>query len=334
MRILIASNFSHDVGQTMKNTVILNAAKLDFDHKLDFSPLRQLTAVTSYETSREQDIIDRVRNQHVVITKELPIGTDLLKHFPPSIELICEAGTGFNNIDLNAARKQNITVCNVPGYSTQAVAQLAIACILNLSSSLSLQQIMIKQKIFSNFTEHLQVPHFEVQDKTIGLIGSGAIAYQTAVVAHALGMRILVHSRTPKTWTAVKAKFVSLEQLLADSDFVSIHCPLTTETKHLISKDRLRLMKSSAYIVNTARGPIIQENDLIEALQNKLIAGAALDVQDPEPPERNNPLFTMDNVLLTPHIGWKTLESRQRLIGLLAENISAFYKGSPIHVVS
>lgn len=318
----------------MKNTVVLNAGKLDFDHKLDFSPLSKITALSIFESSNPQEIIERVQNQQVVITKELPVGKDLLAQFPPSVEMICEAGTGFNNIDLATAREKNITVCNVPGYSTHAVAQLAIALMLNLSSSLSLQQTMIKQNDYRNFSEHLQVPHFELQGKTLGLIGSGAIARQTATIAHALGMKIIVNSRTAKNWNQLNASFVSLDTLLAGSDFVSIHCPLTTETRHLINKDRLSVMKPTAFIINTARGPIINEADLIEALRNQKLAGAALDVQDPEPPELDNPLFKMDNVLLTPHIGWKTLESRQRLINLMADNIAAYLAGKPINVVS
>jgi glycerate dehydrogenase len=317
----------------MINAVVLNAGKLDFDRKLDFSPLNQLTVLTRHETSNGQEIIERIQNQAIVITKELPIGRDLILQFPPSVKLICEAGTGYNNIDIAAAREKKITVCNVPGYSTEAVAQLAVACMLNFSSSLSLQKTMLKQKDFSNFTKYLQVPHFELKNKTLGLIGAGAISYQTAIVAHALGMNILVYSRTAKLWDTLHAKFVSLEELLPSCDFVSIHCPLTPQTRHLMNKQRFQQMKRSAYIINTARGPIINEADLIDALQKKWLAGAALDVQDPEPPALDNPLFEMDNVLLTPHIGWQTLESRQRLIGLLAGNIGAYNQGNPINIV-
>jgi len=318
----------------MKNTVFLNAAKLDFDNKLDFSPITELTAVTKYDKSSNEEILARVKDQNIIITKELPVGRDLISQFPPSVKLICEAGTGYNNIDIAAAREKNIAVCNVPGYSTEAVAQLAIAFMLNLSSSLALQQIMIKQKNFDNFTKHLQVPHFELQNKTLGVIGTGAIAQQVIKIALALGMNILVYNRTPKQWENPNIQFVSLEEMLKQSDFVSIHCPLTANTKYLINKDSLKLMKPSAFIINTSRGPIIKETDLIEALQNGTIAGAALDVQEQEPPELNNPLFAMENVILTPHIGWQCFESRQRLIKLLAGNIEAFLQGKPINVVN
>ncbi len=318
----------------MKNTVFLNAAKLDFDNALDFSPLTKQTTVTKYNSSSNEEIVERVKGQNIIITKELPVGGDLIAQFPPSVTLICEAGTGYNNIDITAAREKNIAVYNIPSYSTEAVAQLVITFIFNLSSSLIQQQLMLQKKNFDNFTKYLQVPHFELQDKTLGVIGAGTIGRHVIKIAQILGMNILVYNRNPKPWGDPSVKFVSLEELLTKSDFVSIHCPLTADTKHLINKQRLNLMKPSAFIVNTSRGAIIQETDLIEALQNKKIAGAALDVQDPEPPKLNNPLFGMDNVILTPHIGWRRLESRQRLIKLMADNIEAFIHGTPINIVN
>jgi glycerate dehydrogenase len=317
----------------MKNTVFLNSSKVDFDGKLDFSPLEKITSLTKYNASAPEEILERVQNQNIIITKEIPLGRDLISKFPDCVELICEAGTGYNNIDLAAAKEKNITVCNLPGYSTEAVAQLVIGFMLDLSSSISIQQNIIKQGNFNNFTNHLEVPHFEVQRKTLGVIGSGAIGTQVITVARALGMNILVYSRTPKEWNDVNIQSASLEALLKESDFITIHCPLTEKTKHLINKDTLKLMKPSAFIINTARGAIINEADLIDALQKGLIAGAALDVQDPEPPSLDNPLFSMNNVLLTPHIGWKCFESRQRLINLLASNIEGFVNGKPINVV-
>lgn len=318
----------------MEKTVFLNSAKLDFNDKLNFSPLSDLTIFTKYNTSNNDEILERVKGQTIIITKELPLGRDLISQFPPSVKLICEAGTGYNNIDIVAAREKDIAVCNIPSYSTEAVAQLVITFILNLSSSLIQQQIMIKQQNFDNFTKYLQLPHFEVQNKTLGVIGAGAIGRHVIKIALTLGMNILVYNRTPKPWGDPNVQFVSLEKLLEQSDFITIHCPLTIDTKHLIDKDRLKLMRPSAFIINTSRGPIIKELDLIEALQNGKIAGAALDVQDPEPPEITNPLFAMENVILTPHIGWRRLETRQRLIKLIAVNIDSFIQGKPINIVN
>jgi Lactate dehydrogenase and related dehydrogenases len=318
----------------MKNTVFLNSAKVDFDKKLNFKPLMEVTNLTKYDSSSIEEILERITDQNIIITKELPVGRELIAQFPPSVKLICEAGTGYNNIDLNAAREKNITVCNIPAYSAEAVAQLAITFILNFSSTMVVQQNMLKQKNYDNFTKYLQVPHFELLNKTLGIIGSGSIGNHVIKIARSLGMNVMVYSRTAKTWDDPNIRSVKLEELLKESDFISIHCPLTSETNHLINKERLQIMKPSAFIINTSRGAIIKEVDLIEALKNKTIAGAALDVQDPEPPELNNPMFSMKNVILTPHIGWKCIESRQRLIELLASNIKAFTEGNPINIVS
>jgi len=319
----------------MRNTVFINSAKIDFDNKLSFLPISKLATVTKYDASSNEEILQRVKDQEIIITKELPLGRDLISKFPPSVKLICEAGTGYNNIDIVAAREKNIAVCNVPSYSTEAVSQLVITFILNLSSSLIQQQIMLQQKNFDNFTKCLQLPHFELQNKTLGVIGgTGAIGRNVIKIALTLGMNILVYNRTPKFFDDPNVKFVAFEQLLKQSDFITIHCPLSTATRHLINKEGLKMMKTSAFIINTARGAIIKETDLIEALQKGEIAGAALDVQDPEPPELDNPLFEMSNVILTPHIGWRRLESRQRLIDLMADNIQGFIEGNPINIVN
>ncbi len=317
----------------MNNIVFLNSSRINYDNKLDFSSLNKLGEVTKYEASDKEEILERVKNQSIVITKELTIGRDLIEKFPPCVKLICEAGTGYNNIDIAAAKERNISVCNIPGYSTEAVAQLVITFMLSLSSSLASQLRMIENKNYDNFTKYLQVPHFEIQGKTLGIIGAGAIGQQVMKIAKALGMNILVYNRTFKDLGDSSIKFVSLEELLEKSDFVSLHCPLTSETRYLINKSKIELMKSSAFIINTSRGALINEVDLIQALENKKIAGVALDVQDPEPPELNNPLFDMKNVILTPHIGWRCLESRQRLLEFLAGNVEAFIKGKPINII-
>ncbi|EGW37621.1 NAD(P)-dependent oxidoreductase [Desulfosporosinus sp. OT] len=319
----------------MQNTVFLNSAKLNFDNRLDFSSITKLTTFTNYEESSDKEILERVKDQSIIITKELPLSRDLISQFPPSVKLICEAGTGYNNIDIVAAREKNITVCNVPSYSTEAVAHLVITYILNFSSSLIQRQMMIKQKNFDDFNKHVDFPHFELQNKTLGVIGGGGAIGQAVIkIALALGMNILIYSRTPKPLDNPNVRFVSLDDLLKQSDFVTLHCPLTADTLHLIDKDRLNLMKPSAFIINTSRGSIIKETDIIEALQNGKIAGAALDVQEQEPPEPTNPLFYMENVILTPHIGWRRFESRQRLIKLMAVNIESFIQGKLINVVN
>ena len=178
-----------------------------------------------------------------------------------------------------------------------------------------------------NFTRNLQVPHVEVNGKTLGVIGAEHIGRKVIQIAQALDMNILVYTRTPKE-DEKGICYVSLEELLKNSDYVSMHCPLTESTKHMINKETLSLMKPSAFVINTSRGA------LIDALENGTIAGAGLDVQETEPPEETNPLYTMDQVLLTPHMGWKGLETRQRLVSILADNIKQFMEGNPINVVS
>ncbi|QNO13993.1 D-2-hydroxyacid dehydrogenase [Alkalicella caledoniensis] len=314
-------------------TVFLNSSKVNFDGNLDYSPLSKASTLANFHSSSPEEILERVKDHDIVITKEIPLGGDLIRNFPPCVKLICEAGTGYNNIDLVACKEKGITVCNIPGYSTDSVAQLAITLLLSLSSYLTQQQNMIQNNNFNNFTKHLQVPHFELNGKTLGIIGAGTIGQGVIKVARALGMNILTYNRTPKLWDDPRVKSVSLDDLLAGSDLVSLHCPLTPQTKHLIDITKLKLMKPSAYLINTSRGALINETDLITALQENIIAGAGLDVLDPEPPTLDNPLFYMDNVILTPHIGWQTLEARQRLINLLGENIKAFINGTPMNVV-
>ena len=311
--------------------VVLNAKKMNFDGKLDFSILS--SDVTVYDDTTEQQLSERIQGANIIVTKEMPVSAEMIQKFPESVKLICEAGTGYNNIDLEAARKKGITVCNIPAYSTERVAHTAIMMILNLSSAMQVQMKMLACGNHDNFTRNLQVPHVEVNGKTLGVIGAGHIGRKVIQIAQALDMNILVYARTPKE-DEKGICYVSLEELLKNSDYVSMHCPLTESTKHMINKETLSLMKPSAFIINTSRGALIDEAALIEALENGTIAGAGLDVQETEPPEETNPLYTMDQVLLTPHMGWKGLETRQRLVSILADNIKQFMEGNPINVVS
>ena len=311
--------------------VVLNAKKMNFDGKLDFSILS--SDVTVYDDTTEQQLSERIQGADIIVTKEMPVSAEMIQKFPESVKLICEAGTGYNNIDLEATRKKGITVCNIPSYSTERVAHTAIMMILNLSSAMQAQMKMLACGNHDNFTRNLQVPHVEVNGKTLGVIGAGHIGRKVIQIAQALDMNILVYTRTPRA-DEKGIRYVSLEELLKNSDYVSMHCPLTESTKHMINKESLSLMKPSAFIINTSRGALIDEAALIEALENGTIAGAGLDVQETEPPEETNPLYTMDQVLLTPHMGWKGLETRQRLVSILADNIKQFMEGNPINVVS
>ncbi|MEQ2442434.1 2-hydroxyacid dehydrogenase [Pseudoflavonifractor intestinihominis] len=311
-------------------TVVLNAAKMNYDGKLDLTSLAP--HVTIYDDSTPEQMIQRLQGCEIAVTKELPVPAELIARFPDSVKLICEAGTGYNNIDLAAAKARGITVCNIPAYSSQRVAHTAIMLLLCLSSSMGAQIRMLERGDRSNFTRCLGLDHVEVNGKTLGLIGAGNIGRAVIKVALALDMEVLVYSRTPRDY-GPGVTCVSLEELLRRSDYVSLHCPLTDSTRHLINKDTLALMKPTAFLINTARGALVDEAALIDALRSGTIAGAGLDVQETEPPAEDNPLYNMENVILTPHMGWKGLETRQRLISLLAGNITAYLEGNPINVV-
>ncbi len=314
-----------------ERVVVVNASKMNYDHALDFSVLS--SDVQVYDDSTNEELIERIQGARVVVTKELPVGADLLSQFPDTVKLIVEAGTGYNNIDLNAAKERGITVCNIPAYSTERVAHTVIMMILNFASTMQQQIGMLAKGDRSNFTKYLQVSHTEVNGKTLGVVGAGHIGIEVIKVAKALGMNVLVHTRTPKA-DGDGIRYVSLDELLEHSDYITLHCPLNDQTKYMINKEAISKMKPSAVIVNTGRGPLINEADLCEALAAKRIAGAGLDVQEVEPPAEDSPLYTLDNVIITPHMGWKGLETRQRLVGIIRDNVQAFFKGEPINVVS
>ena len=314
-----------------ERVVVVNASKMNYDHALDFSILSNDVQV--YDNSTNTELIERIQGARVVVTKEISVTAELLSQFPDTVKLIVEAGTGYNNIDLNAAKAKGIIVCNIPAYSTERVAHTVIMMILNFASTMQQQIGMLAKGDRSNFTKYLQVSHTEVNGRTIGVVGAGHIGMEVIKVAKALGMNILVHTRTPKA-DEDGIRYVSLDELLENSDYITLHCPLNDQTKHLINKETIGKMKPNAVIVNTGRGPLINEADLCEALAAKRIAGAGLDVQEVEPPAEDSPLYTLDNVIITPHMGWKGLETRQRLVGIIRDNVQAFFKGEPINVVS
>ncbi len=312
-------------------TVVLNGERMNYDHRLDYSILSDEVKV--YETTEPSEILERIQGFDIVVTKEMPVSGDIIRRFPDSVKLICEAGTGYNNLDLEAAREKGITVCNVPSYSTERVAHTAIMMIMNLSSSMRRQIAMLTENNHDNFTKCMQVDHVEINAKTLGVVGAGHIGREVIKIAQALGMKILAYD-VNAAGDEPGIHFTSLEEVLSQSDYVSLHCPLMPQTRHIINKDTLALMKPTAFIINTARGPLIDEAALIEALQAGRIAGAGLDVQEVEPPAEDNPLYQMENVILTPHMGWRGLETRQRLVSILADDIKNYLNGTPINVVS
>ena len=312
-------------------TIIYNEAKMNFDGNLDFSILSP--EVVTYSDTTPDQFLERATGAEILVTKEMPVTREQMLALPDSVKLICEAGTGYNNLDLDAAREKGITVCNIPAYSSERVAHIAIMMILNLSSTMQVQMAMLAKGNHDNFTKHLQVPHVEVNGKTLGIIGAGHIGRTVMKIARALDMEVLVYTRTPRE-DEEGIRYTDLETVLRNSDYVSLHCPLTPATRHIINEETLAWMKSTAFLINTARGALIDEVALIRALQERRIAGAGLDVQEQEPPVEDSPLYTLDNVILTPHMGWKGLETRRRLLHILKENIDGFLKGTPVNVVN
>lgn len=312
-------------------TVVLNGERMNYDNRLDYSILSDEVKV--YEQTEPSQILERIQGFDIIVTKEMPVSGDIIRQFPDSVKLICEAGTGYNNLDLDAAREKGITVCNVPSYSTERVAHTAIMMIMNLSSSMRKQFAMLTENNHDNFTKCMQVDHVEINDKTLGVVGAGHIGREVIKVARALGMKILAYDVNAKG-DEPGIHFATLEEVLSQSDYITLHCPLMPQTRHIINKDTLALMKPTAFIINTARGPLIDEAALIEALKEGRIAGAGLDVQEVEPPADDNPLYQMENVILTPHMGWRGLETRQRLVSILADDIKNYLNGTPINVVS
>ena len=311
-------------------TVVLNASLVNYDGNIDYSQIA--SEVVIYDETPEDRILERIDGFTIVVTKEMKVTGDIIRKFPHSVKMICEAGTGYNNIDLDAVREKGIILCNIPAYSSERVAHTAILMILNLASSMQKQIRMLSEGNHDNFHKHLMVDHVELNGKTLGVIGYGNIAKEIIKVAQAMGMEILASTRTPRA-DVDNIHFTTNEEVLTQSDFISLNCPLNESTRHMINKETLAMMKPTAYLVNTARGALIDEKALIEALQNKVIAGAGLDVQEAEPLDDASPLYTMDNVIITPHMGWRGLETRQRLVSLIQGNIRAFSDGQPINRV-
>jgi len=310
--------------------VVLNAALVNYDGKVDYA--RIASDVVIYGETPEDKILERVDGCTIVVTKEMNVGGDIIRRFPDSVKMICEAGTGYNNLDLDAAREKGIVVCNIPAYSSQRVAHTAILLILSLASSMQKQIRMLAEGNHDNFHKHLMVDHMEVGGKTLGIVGYGSIAREIITVAQALGMRVLVSTRTARA-DVEGIRFVTMDEVFAQSDFISLNCPLNASTRHVVDRRTLAMMKQTAYVINTARGELIDEEALIDALRTGVIAGAGLDVQEVEPLDDASPLYTMDNVIITPHMGWRGLETRRRLVAMVGDNIRAFSEGHPINRV-
>ncbi len=283
----------------------------------------------------DDELLERAKGATVLIVNKRTLNKDILKQLP-HLKLICTLATGYNNIDVEAAKALGITVCNAVGYSSPSVAQHVFALLLELINQVGLHNDHVQKNGWSNSVDwcYWKSPMIELAGKTMGIYGYGKIGQQVAEIALAFGMKVITVRRSKKTPDNKKVKLVDLKTLWAESDVLSLHAPLTGENKEIINHTTLDQMKSSAFLINTGRGGLIHEGDLKAALDYGIITGAGLDVLSQEPPPKHHILLGLSNCLITPHHAWTTKESRGRLIAIVAGNIKAFLAGKPQNVVN
>jgi glycerate dehydrogenase len=302
---------------------------------LDF--LSAFGAVTQYGFTAAEDIIPQLTESgaDILICNKTPVAAEVIAACD-RLKYIGLFATGYNNIDIAAAKARGITVCNVPGYSTFAVVQHTFALLLELVSRVRDYRLLVEQgnwaksRTFSCFP----LPLTELYGKTMGIVGFGAIGRQAANAAQAFGMNVAVFTRTPPQATLPGIKFVPKDELFAAADVISLHCPLNADSANMINADTLRSMKPTAYLINTARGALINEVALYDALSEERLAGAGLDVLRNEPMDADNRLRTLKNCVITPHVAWAPIETRRRLMDMVAGNLRAYLNEKPINVVS
>ncbi len=303
---------------------------------LNWDGLKQMGELVVHDRTPAAEVAARAKWADIIFTNKTPVSKEAIDQLP-ELRFIGVLATGYNIVDTEAATSKGIVVCNVPGYGTASVVQLTFALLLELCLHVQRHSDAVMDGKWTRSADFCfwDYPLIELAGKTIGIIGFGHIGQQVGDVAAAFNMNIIGNSRTRTDQQHRKNfRWASVPELLQQSDVVSIHCPLFPETKGLINKDSLRLMKKTAFLLNTSRGPIVVDEDLAAALNNGVIAGAGIDVLSAEPPPAGNPLFTAKNCIITPHIAWATKEARARLMQMTVDNLSAFLQGKPVNVVN
>ncbi len=302
---------------------------------LSWKSMESLGDLKVYDRTARSEIVDRAKNAKAIFTNKVLIDRAILEQLP-QLTFIGVLATGFNVVDTVAAREAGITVTNIPAYSTPSVAQMVFAHILNFTNRVAHHAKEVAAGRWAGHTDFCfwDTPQTELAGKTLGIIGFGRIGQEVARVGEALGMQIVFHNRSQKTGLPSSWKQLHLDALLGVSDFVSINTPLTIDNQGFVNATLLAKMKSTAFIINTGRGPLINEADLAMALNSDQLAGAGLDVLSTEPPHPENPLLKAKNCFITPHIAWATLEARARLMDIAVNNLHQFTKGMPINVVN
>lgn len=298
---------------------------------LDWGPLQELGEVTIYDRTPEDLILERSYDADILLTNKTPLSKQVISQLS-KLKFIGVLATGYDVVDVQEANKCNIPVSNASGYATQAVAQHTLALILELMNWISLHDYKVKEGSWILDFSFFSKPLRELSGKTLGLVGYGRIGQKVGELAQAFGAELLIHRKNidPDDHNCQG----SLEDVAQYSDVVSLHCPLTSETRKMINASFFEQMKSTAILINTSRGPLVDEVALAKALKKGEIAGAGLDVLPQEPPDQNNPVLKAPNCIVTPHNAWTTIESRQRLMDIVVNNVKAFLEGQPANVVN
>ena len=303
---------------------------------LSWDEMKKFGEIEIYDRTTPDKIVERAQGAEFIFTNKTPLDEEVLKQLD-SLKFIGVLATGYNVVNTKFAKEKGIVVTNVPGYGTTSVVQMTFALLLELCQHVQRHSDSVIEGKWARSSDfcYWDYPLVELSGKTMGVIGFGNIGQQVANVATAFGMKIIA-SEINKTDQSrrLNFKWAEVSELIEQSDVVSIHCPLFPETKGLINKHSLSQMKSSAFLINTSRGPIIEDADLAYALNNDIIAGAGIDVLSIEPPHKDNPLLTAKNCLITPHIAWATKEARERLLNIAVQNLAAFLDGKPINIVN
>jgi len=302
---------------------------------LSWEALRGLGEVEIHERTAAGEVVARARAAEAIFTNKVVIGAEVLAALP-QLKYVGVLATGYNVVDVAAARQRGVCVTNIPAYSTTSVAQLVFAHVLELAHHIGEHAASVRRGKWTGSVDFCfwEWPLVELAGLKMGVVGFGRIGRQVAKIADAFGMQVLAQAPRAPRDVPEYVKLVSVEELLRESDVVTLHCPLTPETRELIDARRLGLMKKSAFLINTGRGGLVNEADLAAALNSGRLAGAGLDVLSSEPPRADNPLLGAKNCLITPHIAWATLAARQRLMRQAVENLRAFAAGKPVNVVS
>ena len=317
----------------MKLKIVLTDCATVSANDINLSAFEQLGDVTYYEETSPEKTVERIKDADIVVINKTVIGKAELDA-AKSLKLIALFATGYNNVDTAYARKKGVTVCNAGSYSTSAVAQQVFGYILEHASKISKYDADVKNgdwirsRLFCFFSR----PTYELRGKTLGIFGYGAIGAQVARIANAFEMKVIVCTRTKKDDNSVR--FVDFDTLMAESDYLTVHCPLNEQTKEKFDANAFAKAKKGLYFINTARGGVINEQALADALESEQLSGAAIDVLTKEPMDKSCPLLLAKNITITPHIAWAPLETRERLLSIVLDNIASFLNNTPKNVVN